>query len=73
MPWTSICIFSNGVGRSGVFCGLLSLLEILKMETAIDVFHKVKAMRTQRPGMVQTVVSPDTVLTSVSIHSRDSV
>jgi protein tyrosine phosphatase len=46
---------NNGIGRSGAFCCLLVLIEILKMETALDIFHKVKALRTQRPGMVQTL------------------
>ena len=62
VPWNGFCVFSNGVGRSGAFCGLLTLIEILKMETAIDFFHKVKAMRIQRPGMVQTVVRIDIIL-----------
>ena len=53
---TGFCLYSNGVGRSGAFCGLFTLIEVTKMESVIDFFHKVKAMRTQRPGMVQTVV-----------------
>ena len=65
---TGFSVFSNGVGRSGAFCGLLTLIEIIKMETAIDFYHKVKAMRIQRPGMVQTVVITDTIaLTTVFV------
>ena len=74
VPWNNLCVFSNGVGRSGAFCGLLSLIEIIKMETAIDFFNKVKAMRTQRPGMVQTVVSIlIQFLLQFLFHSRASI
>ena len=59
---TVFCVYSNGVGRSGAFCGLFTLIEITKMESVIDFFHKVKAMRIQRPGMVQTVVIIYTIL-----------
>ena len=59
---TGFCVYSNGVGRSGAFCGLFTLIEITKMESVIDFFHKVKAMRIQRPGMVQTVVITYTIL-----------
>jgi protein tyrosine phosphatase len=50
-----VLLISNGIGRSGAFCGVLALIETLKMEPAIDIFNKVKDMRTQRPGIVQTV------------------
>ena len=55
-------VYSNGVGRSGAFCGLFTLIEIAKEESDIDVFHKVRAMRIQRPGMVQTVVITNTIV-----------
>ena len=59
---------SNGVGRSGTFCGLFTLIEVTKMESVIDFFHKVKAMRIQRPGMVQTVV----ITNPFTFHFHDS-
>ena len=37
------------------------LLERLKTEGVVDVFHTVRTLRLQRPGMVQTVVSLITV------------
>ena len=49
--------FSNGIGRSGVFCTLVSVLDCMKVESVIDVFYKVKLFRIKRPGIVQTVVS----------------
>ncbi|XP_019740009.1 protein tyrosine phosphatase receptor type Fa [Hippocampus comes] len=45
---------SAGVGRSGVFITLSIVLERMRYEGAVDVFHTVKTLRTQRPAMVQT-------------------
>ena len=50
-------IFSDGLGRSGTFCALYSVLERLKIEQVIDVFQAIKAMRISRPGLVKTAVS----------------
>ncbi|KAL9973643.1 hypothetical protein ACROYT_G020124 [Oculina patagonica] len=51
-PITVIC--SDGLGRSGTFCALYSVLERLKIEQVIDVFQAIKAMRIPRPGLVKT-------------------
>lgn len=51
-PITVIC--SDGLGRSGTFCALYSVLERLKIEQVIDVFQAIKAMRISRPGLVKT-------------------
>ncbi|XP_061538925.1 protein tyrosine phosphatase receptor type Fa isoform X1 [Phycodurus eques] len=51
-PITVHC--SAGVGRSGVFITLSVVLERMRYEGALDVFHTVKTLRTQRPAMVQT-------------------
>ena len=48
---------SAGIGRTGAFCALSTAIERVKAEGMIDVFHTVKHLRTQRPHMVQTVVS----------------
>ncbi|XP_031550541.1 receptor-type tyrosine-protein phosphatase F-like [Actinia tenebrosa] len=45
---------SAGVGRTGVFCAVSSLIERLKAEAVVDVFQTVKQLREQRPAMVQT-------------------
>ncbi|XP_051929770.1 protein tyrosine phosphatase receptor type Fa isoform X4 [Hippocampus zosterae] len=45
---------SAGVGRSGVFITLSIVLERMRYEGVVDVFHTVKTLRTQRPAMVQT-------------------
>ncbi|XP_077440031.1 protein tyrosine phosphatase receptor type Fa isoform X2 [Vanacampus margaritifer] len=51
-PITVHC--SAGVGRSGVFVTLSIVLERMRYEGAVDIFHTVKTLRTQRPAMVQT-------------------
>lgn len=50
-------LYSDGLGRSGTFCALYSVLERLKIEQVIDVFQAIKAMRISRPGLVKTAVS----------------
>ena len=47
---------SGGTGRTGTFIAVSVLLERLKAEGVVDVFHTVRALRLQRPAMVQTVV-----------------
>lgn len=47
---------SDGLGRSGTFCALYSVLERLKIEQVVDVFQAIKAMRIPRPGLVKTTV-----------------
>lgn len=49
--------FSDGIGRSGTFCALYSVLERVKTEQVVDVFQAIKAMRIPRPGLVKTTVS----------------
>ena len=45
---------SAGVGRTGVFITLSIVLERMQYEGVVDVFQTVRALRTQRPAMVQT-------------------
>uniref|UniRef100_A0A0K2UZ97 Uncharacterized protein n=2 Tax=Lepeophtheirus salmonis TaxID=72036 RepID=A0A0K2UZ97_LEPSM len=51
-PITVHC--SAGVGRTGVFITLSIVLERLQYEGVVDTFQTVRALRTQRPAMVQT-------------------
>lgn len=51
-PITVHCI--DGVGRTGVFCALVSALDQAKAEDAVDIFQLVNKMRTSRPSMVET-------------------
>ena len=50
------CIYSAGVGRTGVFITLSIVLERMRYEGVVDMFQTVKMLRTQRPAMVQTEV-----------------
>ena len=45
------------MGRSGAFICAMSEVERVKVEGEVDVFQTVKAMRSQRPHMVDTPVS----------------
>ena len=46
------------MGRTGVFITLSIVLERMRYEGVVDMFQTVKMLRTQRPAMVQTEVSP---------------
>ena len=48
---------SDGLGRTGTFIALWSLIEQLKAEGQIDVVGTIKSIRTQRPGAVPLLVS----------------
>ena len=54
---TLYCPCSDGVGRTGAFCALYSVLERVKTEQIVDVFQAVKTLRIQRTGLLQTIVS----------------
>ena len=53
----SLYIYSDTVSRSGMFCAIATTIERCKTEGVVDVFQVVKALRVQKPGAVQTVVS----------------
>jgi len=44
------------VSRCGIFCALVNGIERCKAEGIVDVFEAVKALRTQKPGSVPTLV-----------------
>ena len=48
---------SAGVGRTGAFILLDSMLERMKAEDTVNVYQFVRNMRAKRPFMVQTLVS----------------
>ena len=52
-----VCYCSNGIGRSGTFCVLYTVLEKMKVEKVVDVFQIVKLLRIQKPGLVEDLVS----------------
>ncbi|XP_063079843.1 receptor-type tyrosine-protein phosphatase kappa [Engraulis encrasicolus] len=46
----------NGGGRSGMFCAISIVCEMIKRQNVVDVFHAVKTLRNSKPNMVD---SPD--------------
>ncbi|XP_061152026.1 receptor-type tyrosine-protein phosphatase mu-like [Syngnathus typhle] len=42
----------NGGGRSGTFCAISIVCEMLQHQHAVDVFHAVKTLRNNKPNMV---------------------
>ena len=52
-----IYIYSDGMGRTGVFITVMSEIERIKFDGEIDIFQTIKAIRVQRPNMVSTGVS----------------
>ena len=47
---------SDGLGRTGTFIAIWSLIEQLKAEGQIDMVSTIKSIRTQRPGAVPHMV-----------------
>ncbi|XP_033097034.1 receptor-type tyrosine-protein phosphatase epsilon-like [Anneissia japonica] len=45
----------NGIGRSGIYCTVVEVVERMKLENVIDVFQTLKKLRSNRPGLVQNV------------------
>ncbi|XP_057182900.1 receptor-type tyrosine-protein phosphatase mu-like, partial [Triplophysa rosa] len=42
----------NGGGRSGAFCAISIVCEMLRQQHSVDVFHAVKTLRNNKPNMV---------------------
>ncbi|XP_016359758.1 receptor-type tyrosine-protein phosphatase mu-like, partial [Sinocyclocheilus anshuiensis] len=45
-------LFMNGGGRSGTFCAISIVSEMLRHQRSVDVFHAVKTLRNNKPNMV---------------------
>jgi hypothetical protein len=67
----NICSISDGIGRSGTFCSLYSVLERVKIEQVVDVLQAIKAMRIPRPGLVKTNVSTTILATLPWRHMQN--
>eukprot|EP00118_Oscarella_pearsei_P023153 m.273448 g.273448 ORF g.273448 m.273448 type:complete len:1116 (+) comp40575_c1_seq38:42-3389(+) len=46
---------SLGVGRSGAFCTALNVIDQMKKEEMVDIFHMAKLANSQRPGIIPTL------------------
>uniref|UniRef100_A0A8C6VWG9 protein-tyrosine-phosphatase n=2 Tax=Nothobranchius furzeri TaxID=105023 RepID=A0A8C6VWG9_NOTFU len=47
----------TGGGRSGTFCAICSINEMIQQQNIVDVFHTVKTLRNNKTNMVETMVS----------------
>ncbi|KAI1233305.1 Receptor-type tyrosine-protein phosphatase T, partial [Lamprotornis superbus] len=47
----------NGGGRSGTFCAICSVCEMIQQQNIIDVFHIVKTLRNNKSNMQETEVA----------------
>lgn len=47
---------STGGGRSGTFCAICSINEMIQQQNIVDVFHTVKTLRNNKTNMVETMV-----------------
>lgn len=55
---TILCpLYRTGGGRSGTFCAICSINEMIQQQNIIDVFHTVKTLRNNKTNMVETMVS----------------
>uniref|UniRef100_A0A667XN48 protein-tyrosine-phosphatase n=1 Tax=Myripristis murdjan TaxID=586833 RepID=A0A667XN48_9TELE len=46
----------TGGGRSGTFCAICSISEMIQQQNIVDVFHTVKTLRNNKTNMVETMV-----------------
>uniref|UniRef100_A0A8C1W1F8 protein-tyrosine-phosphatase n=1 Tax=Cyprinus carpio TaxID=7962 RepID=A0A8C1W1F8_CYPCA len=53
----------NGGGRSGTFCAISIVSEMMRHQRSVDVFHAVKTLRNNKPNMVDLLVLNHTSLT----------
>ncbi|CAI8058578.1 Receptor-type tyrosine-protein phosphatase alpha [Geodia barretti] len=59
---------SDTVGRSGMFCAIVTTIERCKTEGVVDVFQVVKALRVQKPGAVLTVAQYRLLFEAVLVY-----
>ncbi|RXM93423.1 Receptor-type tyrosine-protein phosphatase T, partial [Acipenser ruthenus] len=45
----------TGGGRSGTFCAICSISEMIRQQNIVDVFHMVKTLRNNKSNMVETL------------------
>ncbi|XP_060703170.1 receptor-type tyrosine-protein phosphatase U-like [Hemiscyllium ocellatum] len=45
----------NGEGDSGVLCALISIMEMIKYQKMVDVFHTVQTLRHNKPNVVESL------------------
>ncbi|OBS71600.1 hypothetical protein A6R68_13823 [Neotoma lepida] len=56
----------NGGGRSGMFCAIGIVVEMVKRQNVVDVFHAVKTLRNSKPNMVEAPSHAPQILTELT-------
>ncbi|TSP09130.1 Receptor-type tyrosine-protein phosphatase mu [Bagarius yarrelli] len=54
--YINAALMDNGGGRSGTFCAISIVSEMLRHQRSVDVFHAVKTLRNNKPNMVDLLV-----------------
>uniref|UniRef100_A0A672I2B8 protein-tyrosine-phosphatase n=1 Tax=Salarias fasciatus TaxID=181472 RepID=A0A672I2B8_SALFA len=57
----------TGGGRSGTFCAICSINEMIQQQNIVDVFHTVKTLRNNKTNMVETMRLSDDFIVEVKI------
>ena len=53
----AFCVsYSDGCGRTGTFCAIVTTIERVKLENSLDLIMTVRNLRAQRPEMVRNEV-----------------
>ena len=68
-----ICIFymyqySAGIGRTGTFIAIDSLIQEADKDAIVDVLKRVCGMRVERMGMIQTLVIINNILLTFVLY-----
>uniref|UniRef100_A0A8C9XKI7 protein-tyrosine-phosphatase n=1 Tax=Sander lucioperca TaxID=283035 RepID=A0A8C9XKI7_SANLU len=58
----------TGGGRSGTFCAICSINEMIQQQNIVDVFHTVKTLRNNKTNMVETMLPPEYVQSQIPLE-----
>lgn len=64
-----IAYYSDGSGRSGTFCAIMTLIQCVQIENIVDVFQTVRQLREERIGMVDSMVRMTIIIISLFSYS----
>lgn len=68
-----LLLYRTGGGRSGTFCAICSINEMIQQQNIVDVFHTVKTLRNNKTNMVETMVRNHNTYVFVSVVANMQV